>query len=81
MIDGRDHLVGRLASIVAKKLLQGVKIVVVRCELLAKSGHVFRSQRKALQVGGSTEYSRLDLCCFVDFFFFFFCSRSVYSTV
>lgn len=49
VIDGRDHLVGRLASVVAKKLLSGVKIVVVRCELLSKSGHIFRSQRKALQ--------------------------------
>ena len=49
VIDGRDHLVGRLASVVAKKLLQGYKIVVVRCELLSKSGHIYRSQRKALQ--------------------------------
>lgn len=49
VIDGRDHLVGRLASIVAKKLLSGWKIVVVRCELLTKSGAIYRSQRKAMQ--------------------------------
>merc|ERR1711991_166001 len=50
VIDGRDHLVGRLASIVAKKLLNGYKIVVVRCEGLTKSGHIYRSERKVLQM-------------------------------
>lgn len=49
MIDGRDHLVGRLASIVAKHLLNGHKIVVVRCEELVHSGAIYRSQRKAMQ--------------------------------
>ena len=34
VIDGRGHLVGRLASKVAKELLSGQRIVVVRCELL-----------------------------------------------
>ena len=29
VIDGRDHLLGRLASIVAKELLAGQKIVIV----------------------------------------------------
>jgi large subunit ribosomal protein L13Ae len=38
-----------LASVVAKKLLQGYKIVVVRCDELSKSGHIYRSQRKAMQ--------------------------------
>ena len=32
VIDGRGHLLGRLASIVAKSLLQGQRVVVVRCE-------------------------------------------------
>ena len=49
VIDGRDHLVGRLASIVAKKLLSGYKIVVVRSEGLVHSGAIYRSERKALQ--------------------------------
>ena len=43
VIDGRGHLVGRLASKVAKELLNGQKIVVVRCDLLLKSGSLFRS--------------------------------------
>jgi len=38
VIDGRDHLLGRLASVVAKELLSGQKIVVVRCEQMCVSG-------------------------------------------
>ena len=38
VIDGRGHLLGRLASIVAKQLLNGKKIVVVRCESILISG-------------------------------------------
>ena len=30
VIDGRGHLLGRLASIIAKALLQGQRVVVVR---------------------------------------------------
>lgn len=44
IIDGKDHLVGRLASIVAKELLSGQKIVVVRCDKLVKSGSLFRNK-------------------------------------
>ena len=36
------HLLGRLASIVAKQILNGGKVVVVRCEDLQISGHFFR---------------------------------------
>lgn len=46
VIDGRGHLVGRLASKVAKELLNGQRIVVVRCELLQKSGSLFRNKLK-----------------------------------
>lgn len=42
-------MVGRLASVVAKKLLQGYKIVVVRCEELVYSNAIHRQTRKALQ--------------------------------
>lgn len=38
VIDGRDHLLGRLASIVAKELLAGQKIVIVRCDEMVVSG-------------------------------------------
>ena len=38
VIDGRDHLLGRLASIVAKELLAGQKIVLVRCDEMVVSG-------------------------------------------
>jgi large subunit ribosomal protein L13Ae len=34
VIDGRGHLVGRLASKIAKELLNGQRVVVVRCEAL-----------------------------------------------
>ncbi|KAK8116936.1 60S ribosomal protein uL13 [Apiospora kogelbergensis] len=46
IIDGKGHLLGRLASIVAKQLLSGQKIVVVRCEALNISGEFFRAKLK-----------------------------------
>lgn len=48
LIDGRGHLMGRLAAIVAKTLLEGNKIVVVRCEQLNISGNFFRNKLKYL---------------------------------
>lgn len=45
VIDGKGHLLGRLASIVAKQLLSGQKIVIVRCEALNISGEFFRAKR------------------------------------
>jgi len=42
VIDGKGHLLGRLASIIAKQALNGQKIVVVRCELINVSGSFFR---------------------------------------
>ena len=29
-VDGRGHLIGRLASVIAKQLLEGQRVVVVR---------------------------------------------------
>jgi len=46
VIDGKGHLLGRLASTVAKELLNGQKIVVVRCEALNISGEFFRAKLK-----------------------------------
>lgn len=49
VIDGKGHLLGRLASTVAKQLLNGQKIVVVRCEALNISGEFFRAKRTCSQ--------------------------------
>jgi ribosomal protein L13 len=38
IIDGRDHLLGRLASIVSRELLAGQSIVLVRCDEIVVSG-------------------------------------------
>lgn len=38
VIDGKGHLLGRLASICAKQLLNGKKIAVVRAEQIVVSG-------------------------------------------
>jgi large subunit ribosomal protein L13Ae len=38
VVDGKGHLLGRLASIVAKQLLNGKKVVVVRTEAMVISG-------------------------------------------
>jgi large subunit ribosomal protein L13Ae len=46
VIDGRGHLVGRLASKIAKELQNGQKVVVVRCEALLRSGSLFRNKLK-----------------------------------
>lgn len=40
VIDGKGHLIGRLASYVAKELQRGQKITVVRCEAILKSGKI-----------------------------------------
>ena len=42
VIDGKGHLLGRLAAVVAKELLCGQRVVVVRCEKLVLSGTLFR---------------------------------------
>lgn len=46
VIDARGHLLGRLASYVAKQLLSGQRIVVVRCEGINISGSLFRNKTK-----------------------------------
>ena len=46
IVDGRGHLLGRLASILAKELLNGQKVVVVRCEEINISGSLFRNKRQ-----------------------------------
>ena len=39
VIDCRGHILGRLASIVAKELLSGQKVVCVRCEEMNITGN------------------------------------------
>jgi large subunit ribosomal protein L13Ae len=46
IIDAKDHLKGRLASYVAKLLLNGQKVVIVRCENVNISGSLFRNKLK-----------------------------------
>ena len=49
VIDGRGHLMGRLSSIVAKFLLNGNKVVVVRTEGIHMSGNFYRNKLKYLK--------------------------------
>merc|ERR1711993_68515 len=49
VIDGRGHLMGRLASIVAKFILNGNKVVVVRTEGINMSGNFYRNKLKYLK--------------------------------
>jgi large subunit ribosomal protein L13Ae len=46
VIDARGHLLGRLASIVAKQLLTGKKLIIVRADELEVSGSFFRLKMK-----------------------------------
>ena len=48
MIDASGHLLGRLASTVAKSILCGQRIVVVRCEDINISGNFYRNKLKYL---------------------------------
>jgi large subunit ribosomal protein L13Ae len=46
VIDGKGHLLGRLASVVAKELLNGQCIVVVRSEQIFVTGSLIRNKMK-----------------------------------
>jgi large subunit ribosomal protein L13Ae len=48
VIDAKNHLMGRLASIVAKEILSGQRVVVVRCEQINISGSFYRNKLKYL---------------------------------
>ncbi|EDO38749.1 predicted protein [Nematostella vectensis] len=48
VIDGAGHLLGRLASTVAKSILSGQRVVVVRCEKICISGNFYRNKLKYL---------------------------------
>ena len=54
IIDGKGHLLGRLASIISKQILSGQKIVVVRCEEINISGSFFRNKVGTLILYRST---------------------------
>ena len=49
MVDGRAHLLGRLASKIAKELLSGVYVTVVRCEKIEVSGSVSKNRVRFLR--------------------------------
>ncbi|CAA6667331.1 unnamed protein product [Spirodela intermedia] len=46
VVDARHHMLGRLASIIAKELLNGQRVVVVRCEEISISGGLVRQKMK-----------------------------------
>ena len=50
LIDGRGHLLGRLASVVAKHLLNGDHITVVRCEDINQTGSRTSSRHTAMSL-------------------------------
>jgi len=49
IVDARDHLLGRLCSVVAKELLAGQKVLIVRCEQACISGSLVRNKVKYAQ--------------------------------
>ncbi|KAH7331289.1 hypothetical protein KP509_20G024700 [Ceratopteris richardii] len=49
VVDARHHMLGRLASILAKELLNGQRVVVVRCEEICISGGLVRQKMKYLR--------------------------------
>ena len=49
IIDAKGHIMGRLASILAKELLAGQRIVVVRCEKMVLTGSLFRRRTEYME--------------------------------
>ncbi|KMZ61376.1 60S ribosomal protein L13a-4 [Zostera marina] len=49
VVDARNHMLGRLSSIVAKELLNGQKVVVLRAEEICLSGGLVRQKMKYLR--------------------------------
>lgn len=49
VIDGKGHLLGRLAAAVAKELLNGQRVVVVRAEEIIKSGVLYKNKMKFIK--------------------------------
>ncbi|OMP04181.1 Ribosomal protein L13, eukaryotic/archaeal [Corchorus olitorius] len=49
VVDARNHMLGRLDSILAKELLNGQKFVVVRCEEICMSGGLVRQKMKYMR--------------------------------
>lgn len=45
LVDGKGHLLGRLASVIAKELLNGQEVVVLRCEEIDISGTRHRNRK------------------------------------
>uniref|UniRef100_A0A2L2Z307 60S ribosomal protein L13a n=1 Tax=Parasteatoda tepidariorum TaxID=114398 RepID=A0A2L2Z307_PARTP len=48
IIDGKGHLLGRLAALTANTLLNGQSVVIVRSEGIKISGSFYRSKLKYL---------------------------------
>ncbi len=49
VIDAKGHIMGRLGSVIAKELLNGQRVVVVRVEKLVLSGSLFRKQTEYME--------------------------------
>ncbi|KAG6722063.1 hypothetical protein I3843_03G144700 [Carya illinoinensis] len=49
VLDARHHMLGRFASIVAEELLNGQKVVVVRCEEICISAGLVRQKMKYMR--------------------------------
>ena len=48
VVDCRGHILGRLASVIAKQLINGQKVVAVRCEEINITGRLIRNKFKYL---------------------------------
>merc|ERR1712173_457818 len=46
VIDARGHMLGRLAALVAKTILQGQRVVILRAEGICISGSFYRNKLK-----------------------------------
>ena len=49
VIDAKGHIMGRLAAVIAKQLLSGQRVIVVRVEKLVLSGSLFRRKTEYME--------------------------------
>lgn len=57
-IDATDLVLGRLSSVVAKKLLDGEEVVIINAEkavIMGKKERIFREYRKKREIGSSVK--------------------------
>ena len=63
VVDCRGHLLGRLCSIIAKELMAGQRVVLVRCEEMNISGRYDRTPPQSIAHSMPQQLAPLTVLC------------------